>query len=84
MSEKDKWIEDSDILSIFPTCVWKVQLTSKFQQSVNNRILEVIHDPRPQTGVIRPPVTELTSQNADQVVVAVSNASIKAALRGSV
>ena len=31
------------------------------------------HDPRPQTGIIRPPVTELTSQNTDQVVVTVSD-----------
>ena len=30
-------------------------------------------DPRPQTGIIRPPVTELTSQNTDQVVVTVSD-----------
>jgi uncharacterized protein (TIGR02466 family) len=27
------------------------------------------HDPRPQTGIIRPPVTELTADNTDQVVV---------------
>ena len=169
MSEKDKWMEDSDVLSIFPTCVWKVQLTSAFRQRVNSRFLEVIkqinpdldeiprggswqsgqdlhnrgelvdfisylnssaqtvlrflkvggnaiqitgcwanviargashaihshpnnflsgiyyvrtrpgadsvnfHDPRPQSGIIRPPVTELTSQNTDQVVVTVSD-----------
>lgn len=30
------------------------------------------HDPRPQTGVLRPPVTALTGENADQVVVRVS------------
>ena len=30
------------------------------------------HDPRPQTGIIRPPVTELTAENTDQVVVKVS------------
>jgi uncharacterized protein (TIGR02466 family) len=29
------------------------------------------HDPRPQTAVVRPPVTELTAYNADQVVVPV-------------
>ena len=29
------------------------------------------HDPRVQTGVIRPPVTELTTENSDQVVVKV-------------
>lgn len=27
------------------------------------------HDPRPQTAIVRPPVTELTSANTDQVVV---------------
>ena len=31
------------------------------------------HDPRIQTGIIRPPVTELTDQNTDQVVVRVKN-----------
>lgn len=31
------------------------------------------HDPRPQTGVIRPPVTALTAHNTDQVVVRVKN-----------
>ena len=25
------------------------------------------HDPRPQTGIIRPPVTGLTAENTDQV-----------------
>ena len=31
------------------------------------------HDPRIQTGIIRPPVTELTQENTDQVVVSVSD-----------
>ncbi|HET9219035.1 MAG TPA: 2OG-Fe(II) oxygenase family protein [Terriglobia bacterium] len=30
------------------------------------------HDPRPQTSIIRPPVTELTAYNTDQVVVSVA------------
>ena len=34
------------------------------------------HDPRPQAGVVRPPVTELTGQNADQVVVNVANGTL--------
>lgn len=31
------------------------------------------HDPRNQTGIIRPPVVELTAENTDQVVVRVEN-----------
>jgi uncharacterized protein (TIGR02466 family) len=34
------------------------------------------HDARAQTGVIRPPVVELTSQNTDQVVVKVRNGTL--------
>ena len=34
------------------------------------------HDPRNQTAVIRPPVTELTAENTDQVVVRVSNGTL--------
>jgi uncharacterized protein (TIGR02466 family) len=34
------------------------------------------HDPRSQAGVIRPPVTELTSANTDQVVVRVRNGTL--------
>ena len=34
------------------------------------------HDPRSQTGIIRPPVTELTAENADQVVVKVKNGTL--------
>jgi len=34
------------------------------------------HDPRPQTGIIRPPVTELTAYNTDQVVVKVQTATL--------
>ena len=34
------------------------------------------HDPRPQTAIIRPPVTELTAYNTDQVVVTVGNGTL--------
>ncbi len=34
------------------------------------------HDPRPQTGILRPPVTGLTAYNTDQVVVAVENGAL--------
>ena len=169
MSEIGKWMKGSDVISIFPTCVWKIQLSSGLSQTLNSKIFQVInqinpdlaeippgeswqsgqdlhdreqladlisctqstaqtilqflkvaydsieitgcwaninasgashaihshpnnflsgiyyvsthpgadsvnfHDPRPQTSIIRPPVTELTSQNTDQVVVTVSD-----------
>jgi uncharacterized protein (TIGR02466 family) len=34
------------------------------------------HDPRPQTGIIRPPVTELTAENTDLVVVKISDGTL--------
>lgn len=34
------------------------------------------HDPRPQSGVIRPPVVELTAENTDQVVVRVTDGTL--------
>jgi len=34
------------------------------------------HDPRDQTGIIRPPVVELTAENTDQVVVHVKNGTL--------
>lgn len=34
------------------------------------------HDPRSQAGVIRPPVTELTGDNTDQVVVRVEDGTL--------
>ena len=34
------------------------------------------HDPRSQAGIIRPPVTELTAANTDQVVVRVKNGTL--------
>ena len=34
------------------------------------------HDPRPQTGIIRPPATELTAENTDQVVVKVGDGTL--------
>jgi uncharacterized protein (TIGR02466 family) len=34
------------------------------------------HDPRPQAGVIRPPVVELTAENIDQVVIRVHDGTL--------
>lgn len=42
-----RWIENSDVLSIFPTLIWKIELTSEAQKAVNTNILEALEDIRP-------------------------------------
>ncbi len=54
MSEKDKWMEASEVLSIFPTCIWKIQLTSGFRQRVNSKIVQVINQIMPELAEIPP------------------------------
>ncbi len=171
-SGKRSWIESSDVLSLFPTLVWKIQLRAEVHEPIDARALGLLHslrqglpalkagdawqsghalhgreelhdlcecvrraaasvlqflkigaetieitgcwanlyapgaahrahshpnnylsavyyvrtwpgadsinfhDPRSQTGVLRPPVTELTSANTDQVVVRVKNGTL--------
>lgn len=166
------WIENSDVLSLFPTLVWKIQLRAEVRDAIDASVLRLLHslrhglpelksgeawqsghalhqrvelrelcdcvnraatsvlqflkigdagieitgcwanvyapgamhrvhshpnnylsavyyvrtwpgadsinfnDPRSQTGVIRPPVTELTATNTDQVVVRVGNGTL--------
>ena len=54
MSEKDKWTEALEVLSIFPTFVWKFQLTSECRQRVNSNILQVINQIKPGLAEIPP------------------------------
>ncbi len=54
MSEKEKWMEDSDVLSIFPTCVWKIQLMTEVSQKVNSKFLQVINQINPDLAQISP------------------------------
>lgn len=166
---EDPWLEASDVIPMFPTLVWKVQLKAELHQAIDARILGALadlrrdlpglapgeawqseqtlhqreefrelvscvnkavksvlqflrigydafeitgcwanvlakgaahrthshpnnflsgvyyvrtrlgadtinfHDPRSQSGIIRPPVAELTAENTDQVVVRVKN-----------
>lgn len=173
MAAKNRaWIESSDVVAMFPTLVWKIQLRPDFHDAMDAKILETIarlrqelpplapgegwqsgqalheieefhefvacvndatksilrflrigydtseitgcwanvlargashrahshpnnflsgvyyvrtypgtdainfHDPRVQTGIIRPPVTDLTAENTDQVVVRVKNGTL--------
>jgi uncharacterized protein (TIGR02466 family) len=51
------------------SCVYYLQ-THRGADTIN------FHDPRNQTGIIRPPVSELTSENTDQVVVRVKEGTL--------
>lgn len=169
---KDRWLAASDVIPMFPTLVWKLQLEAQLHEAINARVLGVLaelrrdlppldagagwqsgqdlhqrdelgelvsciqkatrsvlqflrigydsfeitgcwanvlakgavhrmhnhpnnflsgayyvstgpgadtinfHDPRVQTGIIRPPVMELTAENTDQVVVRVTNGTL--------
>ena len=50
----ESWIEDSDILSFFPTFVWSIQSTPKFHELLNARILKTLHQMNPQLAEIPP------------------------------
>ena len=63
--ESERWIQSSTVIPMFPTLVWKIQLEPRLRE-----------DPRSQASVIRPPVTELTAENTDQVVVPVRNGTL--------
>jgi uncharacterized protein (TIGR02466 family) len=53
----------------FLSCVYYVR-THPGADTIN------FHDPRNQTGIIRPPVVELTAENTDQVIVRVKNGTM--------
>ena len=172
VKRNDPWIEASDVIPMFPTLVWKIQLRAKLHEAMDAKILAVLarmrrdapqlasgqgwqseqtlheleefldliscvdkaaksvlrflrigynaveitgcwatvlgkgavhrahshpnnflsgvyyvrthpgadtisfHDPRNQTGIIRPPVVELTGENTDLVVVSVKNGTL--------
>ncbi|HEY4646737.1 MAG TPA: 2OG-Fe(II) oxygenase family protein, partial [Steroidobacteraceae bacterium] len=172
VKDSDPWIEASDVIPMFPTLVWKIQLKAEQHEAINAKILVALermrrdepqlasgqgwqsdrtlheleefqdlvfcvnhatksvlqflrigydafqitgcwanvlangaahrshshpnnflsgayyvrthpgadtinfHDPRNQTGIIRPPVVELTAENTDQVVVNVRNGTL--------
>src|SRR3990172_7059678 len=49
----DGWLESSDVLPMFPTLVWKLQLQAGFHQPMDERILAALEReglPRPAAG----------------------------------
>lgn len=40
------WIENSDVLSLFPTLVWKIQLRAEVHQPIDANVLGLLHSLR--------------------------------------
>ena len=38
----DRWMEASDVIPMFPTLVWKVQLKAEFHETIDAKILAVL------------------------------------------
>ncbi len=54
LAKDDNWIENSDILSIFPTFVWTIQSTPDFYNKVNTKILKALKGLNPDPASISP------------------------------
>lgn len=44
--QSNSWIESSDVLSLFPTCIWNLQLKTKAYEAINTDIRKVLNDMR--------------------------------------
>ena len=136
-NQNARWSEASDVIPMFPTLVWKIELKAQMREAIGARVLAALahlvpgilkflrigydayevtacwatvlardathkmhqhpnnflsgvyyvrthpgadtinfHDPRNQSGIIRPPVVELTAENTDQVVVRVKDGTM--------
>lgn len=52
--KEHSWIKSTDVLSIFPTFVWKVQLRAKFYEEVNKSILTALNRMRRRSSELTP------------------------------
>jgi len=145
-NQNARWSEASDVIPMFPTLVWKIELEARLREAIGTRLLAALahlrrdlpplapgqgwqsvqslheldefrdlvscvhrvvpgilqflrigdnflsgvyyvrthpsadtinlHDPRNQSGIIRPPVVELTAENTDQIVVRVKDGTM--------
>jgi hypothetical protein len=46
ISGKHSWIESSDVVSLFPTLVWKIQLRAEVQEPIDASALVLLHSLR--------------------------------------
>ena len=54
LKEGDPWVEASDVIPMFPTLVWKVQLKAEFHDAIDAKIfatLEGLRRDLPEPGL---------------------------------
>lgn len=54
MAKRHPWIAESDVLSLFPTMVWRFELTSNARENVSREILAALDDLRPTAKELKP------------------------------
>ncbi len=52
--ERNSWIENSDVLSLFPTLVWNLQIKAREYEAINADIREVLSEMRRDSPVLKP------------------------------
>src|SRR5215216_1281254 len=54
VTKDDAWIESSDVLSLFPTFVWNVQLKTELYEVINAKVLKVLNKIRQSLLTLKP------------------------------
>jgi uncharacterized protein (TIGR02466 family) len=54
MTDRHPWVASSDVLSIFPTLIWKFELAAEARAAVNGKLLEALETLRPSAGDMAP------------------------------
>ena len=53
-TKDDLWIESSDVLSLFPTLVWNIQLKTELYEALNAKLLRVLYKTRQSLPTLKP------------------------------
>src|SRR3989442_2135735 len=54
ISGKHSWIENSDVVSLFPTLVWKIQLRAEVHEPIDASALGLLHSLRQGLAELKP------------------------------
>src|SRR3989442_12881432 len=54
ISGKHSWIENSDVVSLFPTLVWKIQLRAEVHEPIDASALGLLHSLRQGLPELKP------------------------------